>query len=79
MTQLHNGRAFRWVQIHSTMAQIEPSDSSQAQFEPDGNISTRFKVISIWLRLQTVRKSPTELILKNLTTTDLKLTPEIGD
>jgi len=61
MTQSHSGRAFRWVQIDDTKAQIEPSDGSQAQFEPDGNISTRFKIVSLWLRLQTVRKSHTEL------------------
>ena len=73
MTQSHNGRAFRRVQIDGTKAQIEPSDSSQAQFKPDGNSSIRFKIISLWLRLQTVRKSHTELNFENLTTTELIL------
>jgi len=59
MTQSHNGRAFRWVQIHSTQAQFEPSVSTQAQFD----VSIGFKIMTIWLRLQSSenQESLTEL------------------
>jgi len=55
MTQSHNGRAFRWVQIDRTQDEFEPTDSTKAQFEPDGYVSIGFKIMSIGLRLQTVR------------------------
>jgi len=37
MTQSHNGRAFRWVQI----------DSSQAQLVPDTYLSPSLKIMAI--------------------------------